>query len=98
MYLPTGAFAPVPTPLAASGEFDASALAAHLRWLKAEGLDCSMILGTNGEFTSFSMTERRAIAEAAAKADSGLQLMLNVGSCALPEAIELSALAVDLGF
>jgi 4-hydroxy-tetrahydrodipicolinate synthase len=98
MYLPTGAFAPVPTPLAASGGFDPAALKAHLGWLKAEGLDGALILGTNGEFASFSIAERRAIAEAAAKADSGLQLMLNVGSCALPEAIELSALGADLGY
>lgn len=98
MYLPKGAFAPIPTPLSSSGAFDAAALTAHLKWLKAEGLDGALILGTNGEFASFSLAERRAVAEAAAKADSGLQLMLNVGSCALPEAIELSALGEVLGY
>ena len=97
MYLPAGAFAPVPTPLTAADQFDPAALAAHLKWLKAEGLDGALILGTNGEFASFSVAERRAVAEAAAAAASGLKLLLNVGDCALPQVRELAAHAVDLG-
>ncbi|MBZ0137559.1 MAG: dihydrodipicolinate synthase family protein [Planctomycetes bacterium] len=98
MYLPEGAFAPVPTPLNESGAFDHAALAAHLKWLKAEGLAGALILGTNGEFASCSLGERRLIAEAAAKADSGLKLLLNVGSCALPEALDMADIGAGLGF
>lgn len=98
MYLPNGAFAPIPTPLTASGEFDAAALGAHLKWLKVEGLDGALILGTNGEFPSFSMAERRAVAEAAVQAESGLKLLLNAGSCALPEVLELAELGAGLGY
>ena len=85
---PCGAFAPVPTPVEAGGSFDEDALAAHLAWLAEEKLDGALILGTNGEFPSFTLRERRQIAVAAASATdgTGLRLLLNVGSCALGEA------------
>lgn len=89
MELPAGAYAPVPTPLDASGALDAPALAKHLCWLKAEKLDGALILGTNGEFASFTMIERVQVAIAAAGAGSGLKLLLNVGANALPEVLEL---------
>lgn len=98
MYLPTGSFAPVPTPLDQRDRFDAGALKAHLGWLKAEGLDGALILGTNGEYPSFSYAERVAIAKAAPAAGSGLKLLLNVGDCALPEVLELAAVAADSGY
>jgi 4-hydroxy-tetrahydrodipicolinate synthase len=98
MTRPRGAFAPVPTPLADDGTFEGDALGRHLRWLAAQGLDGALILGTNGEFPSFACDERRVVAEAAASARSGLQLMLGVGSCAVTEVREMAALAADLGF
>lgn len=94
----SGAIAPVPTPLDGDLVFDRDAQATHLKWLASEGLDGALILGTNGEFPSFSLNERRAIAEAAAAADSGLDLILGVGSCALPEALEMVDLAASLGY
>jgi 4-hydroxy-tetrahydrodipicolinate synthase len=93
-----GAFAPVPTPLDADLAFDQKAQATHLRWLASEGLDGALILGTNGEFPSFSLNERRAVAEAAAAAESGLELILGVGSCALPEVMVMVDLAPSLGY
>jgi 4-hydroxy-tetrahydrodipicolinate synthase len=98
MPLPTGAYAPVPTPLDSRGAFDPRALRHHLRWLSAQGLEGALILGTNGEFPSFSLAERRSVAEAAAAASSGLELMLGVGSCALPECLEMAVLGGELGF
>lgn len=96
--LPRGAFAPVPTPLDGRRAFVGEALQAHLSWLAAQGLDGALVLGTNGEFPSFSLAERRAIAEAAATAGSGLRLMLGIGSCALPEALELARVAGTCGY
>jgi 4-hydroxy-tetrahydrodipicolinate synthase len=93
-----GAFAPVPTPLDHQLAFDPEAQATHLRWLASQKLDGALILGTNGEFPSLSADERRAVAEGAASADSGLDLILGVGSCALPEALEMVDLASSLGF
>jgi 4-hydroxy-tetrahydrodipicolinate synthase len=98
MQQPTGAFAPVPTPLGGDRMFDTVAQMTHLRWLAAEGLDGALILGTNGEFPSLSLDERSAVASGAAAADSGLQLMLGVGSCALPEVISMLAVAADSGY
>jgi 4-hydroxy-tetrahydrodipicolinate synthase len=94
----SGAFAPVPTPLDEGLAFDAEAQAAHLRWLASEGLDGALILGTNGEFPSLSLDERRSVAEDAIAADSGLDLILGVGSCALPEALAMVDLGVSLGY
>ena len=94
----TGAVAPVPTPLDAALAFDQNAQATHLKWLASEGLEGALILGTNGEFPSFSLNERRAVAEAAAVADSGLDLILGVGSCALPEVLTMVDLASSLGY
>jgi 4-hydroxy-tetrahydrodipicolinate synthase len=93
-----GAYAPVPTPLEADLVFDARAQAAHLRWLASEGLDGALILGTNGEFPSLSLVERREVAEAAVAAGSGLRLILGIGSCALPEALEMVDLAASLAY
>ena len=94
----SGAIAPVPTPLDGDLVFDRDAQATHLKWLASEGLDSALILGTNGEFPSFSLNERRAVAEAAAAADSGLDLILGVGSCALPEVLAMVDLASSLGY
>ncbi len=93
----SGAFAPIPTPLDRNDRFDPGALRAHLDWLTSEGIDGALVLGTNGEFPSFTLAERRNIAESAA-GSSRLTLLLNVGSCALGEARELLAMAADLGY
>jgi 4-hydroxy-tetrahydrodipicolinate synthase len=93
-----GAIAPVPTPLDNELAFDADAQGRHLRWLAGEGLDGALILGTNGEFPSLSLEERQLVARSAAAAESGLDLILGIGSCALPEALAMVDLAVDQGF
>lgn len=93
-----GAYAPVPTPVRQDGSFDEDALARHLCWLATEGLDGAVVLGTNGEFPSFTLAERIRIAECAAAADSGLRLLLGVGSCAVGEAEEMVDLAGRMGY
>lgn len=94
----SGAFAPIPTPLREDSLFDSEALATHLRWMANEGLDGALVLGTNGEFPSMSLDERRSVAEAAVAAASGLHLILGVGSCALPDALTMVDLAASLGY
>lgn len=98
MKLPAGAYAPVPTPLDASGAIEPAALGNHLAWLAAEKLDGALILGTNGEFASFTLPEREAVARAAASQSAGLKLLLNVGANALPEVLELAAVGADCGY
>jgi len=90
----TGTFAPVPTPLRRNGRLDQPALRRHLEWLHGRDLDGALILGTNGEFASLAMVERSFIARhAALLKPPGMRLLLNAGSCALPEALKLADLA-----
>jgi 4-hydroxy-tetrahydrodipicolinate synthase len=98
MNLPAGAIAPVPTPVNDDLRFDPLAQKAHLSWLASKGLDGVLVLGTNGEFPSFSLIERIAVAEAAAAAGAGLSLMLGVGSCSLPEVFTMLNVAADCGY
>lgn len=98
MALPKGAYAPIPTPLDDGGLLDPNALNLHLEFLSEGGLDGALILGTNGEFPSFEVSERLALAEAAARFAHGLKLMLGVGSNALPEVIQLVQAARLFGF
>lgn len=98
MALPTGAYAPIPTPLDDGGLLDPVALDRHLGFLAEEGLDGALILGTNGEFPSFDVSERLALAEAAARFAHGLSLMLGVGSSALPEVVQLVQAARHFGY
>ena len=95
----TGSFAPVPTPLNRDGKFHPATLRAHMAWLAAQGLDGALILGTNGEFAGMAMNERLHVARKAAEArPPGFSLLLNVSSCALPEALKLAALAWPLRY
>lgn len=98
MYLPSGSFAPVPTPLTRGDRVDADSLRLHLAWLAREGLNGALILGSNGEFPSFTLAERKGIAEAAGRHAGGLQLLLNVGSCALDEAMQMADVARANGY
>jgi 4-hydroxy-tetrahydrodipicolinate synthase len=95
---PHGAFAPVPTPLGRDLSFDAGAQRAHFEWLASQGLDGVLVLGTNGEFPSFTLAERTQVAEAAAVASGKLQLMLGVGSCAVGEVVEMTRVAESNGY
>lgn len=92
----SGCFAPVPTPLGADGELELEAFARHFSWLAREGLDGVLVLGSNGEFPSFDLAERRRIATAAAAVRGPLRMLLGIGSCALPEALAMVELAAEL--
>ena len=94
----SGAFAPVPTPIGRDGAFDEGALGRHLHSLAESGLDGAVVLGSNGEFPSFTLEERRRIAVTAAAARSGLTMILGVGSCAIGEVVEMVGEAARLGY
>lgn len=98
MARPKGVYAPIPTPLDDEGLLDPTALDRHLGFLAESGLDGALILGTNGEFPSFDVSERLAVAEAAARFARGSKLILGVGSNALPEVIQLIQAARLFGF
>lgn len=98
MTLARGAYAPIPTPVGDDGLLEPAALERHLDFLSEAGLDGALVMGTNGEFPSFDINERMAVAEAASRFNHGLELMLGVGSCAAAEAVHLVQTAGYFGY
>lgn len=94
----TGCFAPVPTPVDGDGDLELEGFGHHLEWLASSGLDGALVLGSNGEFPSFDLAERRRVAAAAATARGSLRLLLGVGACALGEVRAMIELAADLEY
>ncbi len=92
-----GVYCASATPLNDDQSPDLGALADHARALVADGCDGIALLGTTGEANSFSLTERRTILEAAAKAVGPERLLPGTGVNALPETIELTRHALSLG-
>ena len=58
-----GIWAPIATPLRASGGIDGRALHEHARGVIAEGCQGVLLFGTTGEAPSFSVLERRRALE-----------------------------------
>ncbi len=96
--LPGGVFAATLTPLDGDLGIDHAALAAHCRWLLANGCDGIVLLGTTGEANAFSVAERMAALDALVEA--GLpapRLLVGTGCCAVPDAVALTRHAVAHG-
>ena len=85
------------TPCDKNYEFDAGAYADQLAWWKSQGADGVLVLGTNGEGPSFSVAERKKIAETAIKHRNGLDLIVTTGTPNFKETIELSQHAASIG-
>jgi len=85
------------TPCNADGRFDPGAMRAIMQWHKQAGADGVVVLGTSGEFTSFSVAERKAIAEVALKNKNGLNVIVGPGTSNIVETIELSKHAAANG-
>lgn len=85
------------TPCDKNYEFDAGAYADQLAWWKSQGADGVLVLGTNGEGPSFSVAERKKIAETAIKNRNGLDLIVTTGTPNFKETIELSQHAASIG-
>jgi 4-hydroxy-tetrahydrodipicolinate synthase len=78
------------TPCDKSLKFDDGALKDMFAWFRDQGADGVVVLGTTGEFPSFSVAERKRIAETALKHRNGLLVVIGSGSSNVPETIELS--------
>ena len=93
-----GVYTAALTPLTADLGADLDLLAGHGRWLLDNGCDGLAVLGTTGEANSFSLNERLRILDGLAEAGiPGKKLMPGTGACALPDAIELTRKALDIG-
>ena len=78
------------TPCDKSLKFDEELYKDLLAYLKANGADGVVVLGTTGEYPSFSVAERKKVAETALKHRNGLNLIICSGTSNFPETIELS--------
>lgn len=85
------------TPCDASLAFDAGAFRDELAWFRHCGADGVVVLGTSGEFPSFSVAERKLIAETALKDKMGLNVIIGPGTSNFPETLELARHAEDHG-
>lgn len=78
-------------------EVDTDLLMLHLESLASEGCDGVLLMGTTGEGPSLSLAEREIILSAAVSANSGLKLLAGTGTPSLPETIQATMRAFDLG-
>jgi 4-hydroxy-tetrahydrodipicolinate synthase len=85
------------TPCDKSLAFDPGAFRDMLAWFKHKGADGIVVLGTTGEFPSFSMAERKQVAEVALKDKLGMNIIVNPGTPNFPETLELSKHSADHG-
>ena len=83
------------TPCDKNLQFDEAAYRDMLAYFKDQGADGVVVLGTTGEYPSFSMAERKKIAETAFKHRNGLNIIVSPGTSNFPETIELSQHAAD---
>jgi 4-hydroxy-tetrahydrodipicolinate synthase len=81
----------VVTPVDSKNKFDDGLFRDLMPFFKQGGCDGALVLGTTGEFASFSVAERKKVAETALKHRSGLRVIIQVGTPNLPETLELLA-------
>ena len=93
-----GVVAPMATPFSASGELDPGRFVDHARWMLAQGCTALAPFGTTSEANSLSIAERKVllISLLAAGLDPSL-IIPGTGLCSLPETMDLTRHAVDLG-
>ena len=85
------------TPCDKSLKFDDGIYKEQLAYLKENGADGVVVLGTTGEYPSFSVAERKKVAETALKHRNGLNVIVSPGTSNFPETIELSQHAAANG-
>ena len=78
------------TPCDKNLKFDEELYKDLLAYLKVNGADGVVVLGTTGEFPSFSVAERKKVAETAFKNRNGLNIIVSPGTANFPETLELS--------
>jgi 4-hydroxy-tetrahydrodipicolinate synthase len=85
------------TPCNAKGDFDPGAMKAVMDWHNAQGADGMVVLGTSGEFPSFSVAERKRITEVAMQHKGKLNMMVGPGTSNIVETIDLAKHAQSVG-
>jgi 4-hydroxy-tetrahydrodipicolinate synthase len=93
-----GILSPVVTPFKADYAPDAGRFVKHCQWLLKSGCAGLAVFGTNSEANSLSVPEKRNLLEKlVAGGVPAASLMPGTGHCALPDSIEMTRAAVELG-
>jgi 4-hydroxy-tetrahydrodipicolinate synthase len=93
-----GVLSPVVTPFRKDYAPDAERFVKHCKWLLKSGCAGLAVFGTNSEANSMSVSEKRKLLEAlVAGGVPAASLMPGTGHCALPDSIEMTRAAVELG-
>jgi 4-hydroxy-tetrahydrodipicolinate synthase len=93
-----GVNAAVLTPMRADLSVDLDRMAAHCRWLLANGCDGLAILGTTGEANSLGIEERIAVMEGLVERGiPAAKLLPGTGTTAIPDTVTLTRRAAALG-
>jgi 4-hydroxy-tetrahydrodipicolinate synthase len=85
------------TPCDKTLKVDLGAMKEQMQWFKHQGADGVVVLGTTGEYPSFSVAERKTVMEVAGKNRDGMNIILSPGTPNFPETIELAKHAADHG-
>ena len=86
------------TPFDERGAIDLDAVAPLAGYLRSVGVSGVLVAGSTGEGPSLTASERRRLAEAwVESAGGGLQVMIQVGHCSIPEAASLARHAMEIG-
>lgn len=85
------------TMLDARGRLDDGMNREYLRFLEAGGADGVLVMGTTGEFASFSIKERKQALESTLKHKGRLRVMCQIGAANVPETLELLDHATGAG-
>ncbi len=85
------------TPVDRKGNFDAALARDLLAFLRERGVDGALVLGTTGEFSSFSVAERKKILESVVRDKGSLEVMCQVAAPNVPETLELLHHAAGAG-
>jgi 4-hydroxy-tetrahydrodipicolinate synthase len=85
------------TPCDAKGNFDPGAMKAVMEWHRKCGADGVVVLGTSGEFPSFSVAERKVVTETAMKHKGNMNIIVGPGTPNIVETIDLARHAQSVG-
>jgi 4-hydroxy-tetrahydrodipicolinate synthase len=85
------------TPLDRSGQFDEALVRDLFAFFRKNRVDGVVVMGTTGEFASFSVSERKKILEAMIKNRGNLEIICHVATPNLPETLELLDHAAGAG-
>lgn len=85
------------TMMNSNGKLDDALNKDYLAYLAAGGADGALVMGTTGEFASFSVQERKQALESTLKHRGKLRIMCHVGASNLPETLQLLDHATGAG-